>query len=112
MNNSNSPSHKLDLSRDQRALVVLLQLIRYGRIERLLVRDGEPVMSGVRWKKTVKLGSENAAHPYLDAKDFALRGEVVEFLRLLHQFWDAELTDIEVRNGLPFIFAVCGTTSN
>jgi hypothetical protein len=109
MNNS-SISRKLDLSHDQRRLVALLQEIRYGRIERLLVRDGEPVLSGIRWKRTVKIGGDNAAHPCTDATDFALRREVVHFFRALTELGDAELTDIEIRNGLPFAFAVCGST--
>jgi hypothetical protein len=103
-------SRKLELSHAQRELLTLLQTIRYGRIERLLVRDGEPVLSGVRWKRTVKLGGDNAPHPCSDVTDFALRREVVEFFRALHELGDAELTDVEVRNGLPFTFAVCGAT--
>jgi hypothetical protein len=101
---------KQHLSPDQRALLQLLQQIRYGRIERLLVRDGEPVLAGARWKRTVKIGGDNAPHPCADADDFALRHEVAEFFRLLQQLGDAELTDVEVRNGLPFTFAVCGST--
>jgi hypothetical protein len=101
---------KQGLSRAQRDFLALLQRIRYGRVERLLVRGGEPVLAGVRWKKTVKVGGDNAQHPFVDAADFALRREVVEFFRLLRELGDAELTDVEVRNGLPFTFAVCGTT--
>jgi hypothetical protein len=103
-------SRKADLSHEQRRLVDLLQEIRYGRIERLLVRDGEPVASGVSWKRTVKLGGENTPHPCSNAEDFSLRREVVDFFRALRELGDAELTDIEIRNGLPFTFAVCGAT--
>jgi hypothetical protein len=108
MSQANSASRKQDLSRNQRGLLALMQEIRYGRIERLLVRDGEPALVGIRWKRTVKLGGDNAPHPCADTEDFALRREVVDFFRALHELGDAELTDIEIRNGLPFTFAVCG----
>jgi hypothetical protein len=101
---------KNDLSSGQRELLALLQQIRYGRVERLLVRDGEPLLAGARWRRTVKVGGDNAPHPCTDAADFALRHEVAEFFRLLQQLGGAELTDVEVRNGLPFTFAVCGST--
>lgn len=101
---------KNDLSGEQRGLLALFQRIRYGRVERLLVRDGEPVLAGVRWKRTVKVGGDNSPHPCAEADDFALRHEVAEFFRLLQELGDAELTDVEVRNGLPFTFAVCGST--
>jgi hypothetical protein len=87
-----------------------MQEIRYGRIERLLVRDGEPVLTGIRWRRTVKLGGDNAPHQCADADDFALRREVIDFFAALCELDDADLTDIEVRNGLPFTFAVCGST--
>jgi hypothetical protein len=103
-------SRKQDLTRNQCGLLSLMQEIRYGRIDRLLVRDGEPAPTGIRWRRTVKLGSDNTPHHCADAEDFALRREVIDFFRALRELDDAELTDIEVRNGLPFTFAVCGST--
>jgi hypothetical protein len=102
-------SRKLDLSCNQLGLLEVLQKIRYGRIERLLVRDGEPDLSGIRWRRTVKLGGENGPHPCTDTRDFALRREVIDFFRGLRELGDAELTDIEIRNGIPFKFDVCGS---
>jgi hypothetical protein len=110
MSQAISTPRKQDLSPNQRGLLVLMQEIRYGRIDRLLVRDGEPVLTGVRWKRTVKLSGDNAPHPCADAEDFALRREVIVFFQALRELGDAELTDIEIRNGLPFTFAVCGAT--
>jgi hypothetical protein len=107
---TSATARKQDLTRSQRDLLSLMQEIRYGRIERLLVRDGEPVLTGIRWRRTVKLGGDNAPHHCADAEDFALRREVIDFFRALRELDDDELTDVEVRNGLPFTFAVCGST--
>jgi hypothetical protein len=110
MSQANTASRKQHLSHDQRVLLSLMQEIRFGRIERLLVRDGKPLLTGVRWKRTVKLGGDDAPHPCADSEDFALRREVADFFKALDELGDAELTDIEIRNGLPFTFAVCGAT--
>jgi hypothetical protein len=101
---------KRSLTRPRQQLLALLQHVRYGRIHRLPVRGGEPDPRGVRWTRTVKVLGENAAHPSGAAADFHLRREVVEFFRLLSDVGDGEITDLEVRNGLPFLFEVSGTS--
>jgi hypothetical protein len=65
--------------------------------------------AGVPWTRTVKVHGENAAHPCSQARDFALRREVMEFFRLLKELGDAEVTDIQVRDGFPFTFELGGT---
>lgn len=99
------------LSPGQQALLALLQRIRFGRILRLRVRGGEPDLRGVQFCRTVKVLGENRPHPAAEADDFRLRQEVAEFFRLLHDLGDAEVTDVEVRNGLPFTFEVAGATA-
>jgi hypothetical protein len=90
---------------EQQYLVRLFQHIRYGRIHRLLVRGGRPELSaGVTWTRTVKVHGDNAPHPGSQADDFALRREVVEFFRMLEVLCDAEVTDIQIRDGFPFTF--------
>ncbi len=96
---------KNSLSADQQYFVELLQRIRYGRIPRLQVRRGRPVMHpDLLWRRNVKVLGENAPHPSLQSADFPLRREVVEFFRLLAVLGDGEVVDLEVRNGLPFCF--------
>jgi hypothetical protein len=102
-----SLSTKQSLSTDQQRVVELLQHIRYGRIPRLQVRRGQPVMHPeLLWHRNVKVLGENSPHPSLHSPDFPLRKEVVEFFRLLAALGDAEIADLEVRNGLPFCFDV------
>ena len=96
---------KHSLSADQQRFVELLQRIRYGRIPRLQVRRGRPVLNAdLFWRRNVKVLGENAPHPSLHSPDFPLRKEVVEFFRLLAALGDGEVADLEVRNGLPFCF--------
>jgi hypothetical protein len=95
------------LSEEQQQLLSLLQRIRYGRILQLRVCDGQPIIDRrMKWKRTVKVLGENAPHPCHDAEDFVLRREIVDFFRLLVELGDAEITDLEIRNGLPFTFEV------
>jgi hypothetical protein len=95
------------LSADQQKFIELLQRIRYGFIPRLLVRAGQPVMNPeLLWHRNVKALGDNSPHRSLHAPDFALRKEIVEFFRLLAALGDAEIVDLQVRNGLPFCFDV------
>jgi len=104
---------KSSLSPARRRLVELFQRVRYGRIARLPVRGGEPVLDrGLRWTRTVKVLGENDPHPASLVEEFALRREVVAFFRLLREVGDGELADVEVRNGLPFLFEVEGSLAD
>ena len=107
MHASDHTPTKHSLPADQQRFVELLQRIRYGRIPRLQVRRGRPVMHpDLFWRRNVKVLGENAPHPSLHSPDFPLRKEVAEFFRLLTALGDGELVDLEVRNGLPFCFDV------
>ncbi len=101
---------RTSLSPSQRQFLSLLQEIRFGRVHRLAIRCGQPdLRDDVRWTRTVKVLGENCPHPCAGADDFHLRREVVEFFRLLSAIGEGEITDIEIRNGLPFTFEVSGT---
>jgi hypothetical protein len=89
-----------------------MQRIRYGRIHRLPVRTGEPIMRPeLSWTRTVKVLGENGPHPCIDAADYFLRHEVREFLQLLRDLGDGEIVNFEIRNGLPFSFEIEETLS-
>jgi hypothetical protein len=95
------------LSAEQQRLLRLLQRIRYGRILRLHVCDGQPVVDHrVVWTRTVKVLGENVPHPSSRSEDFVLRREVVEFFLLLAELGEGEIANLEIRNGLPFTFEV------
>jgi hypothetical protein len=107
MSASTSPPTKQSLSAQQRQFLELLQRIRYGCIPRLRVSRGQPVLqTELFWRRNVKVLGDNAPHPSLRSSDFALRKEFAEFFRLLTALGDAEIVDLEIRNGLPFCFDV------
>jgi hypothetical protein len=98
------------LSPQQQRLLTAFQHLRYGTIPRLEVRNGQPVLDrGLKWKRTVKVLGENLPHPSSQSEDFVLRREYLEFFRLLVELGDGEVTNLEVRNGLPFTFEVSET---
>jgi len=98
---------KQSLHESQRGLLAVFQRVRYGRLPRLRVRGGLPDLAGgVHAVQTVKVRGDNDAHPAAAAGDFALRAEVVEFFRLLEGLGEGEVTDVEIRDGLPFMFKV------
>src|SRR5262245_6897147 len=83
------------LSPEQQRLLALLQRIRFGRIHRLVVRDGQPVVSHLRWKRTVKVpAGENRPHPAAHCSEFSLKQEVREFFAQLADLKNGEITDL------------------
>jgi hypothetical protein len=79
-----------------------MQEIRFGRIEGLRVRGGEPDWSEPpRIYRSIKLGRGNAAHPMLGMADFVLRAEVSELLGVLADERDVDVSVLEVVDGLP-----------
>lgn len=93
---------KSGLSAARRRLIELCQEIQFGRIERLMVRDGEPVWTPPpRVLRDIRLGKGNGPHPMRAADDFALKNEVAELLGFLDRERTFTVELIEVLNGLP-----------
>jgi len=93
------------LTDDQKQFLVVLQRLRYGRVARLRVSNGQPVLEGgVPCTRTVKVLGANGPHPASWSPDFLLRREITEFFRLLAELGEGEVLNLEVRNGLPFAF--------
>jgi len=94
---------KASLSSARRRLLNLMQDLNFGRIERLVVLNGEPVFEPApRVVREVKFGGENGPRPELGAGDFALKAQVVELFERLDRLGDATLECLEVKHGLPF----------
>jgi hypothetical protein len=91
------------LSPARRRLVSLFQQVNFGRIESLLVRDGEPVFDPPpRIVREVKFGGENGPRPELKRTDFQLKTQVIEIFSALDPIRDGTIDAIEVKHGLPF----------
>lgn len=105
--NDASPIFKRHLSAARIQLVELMQRINFGRIERLPIVNGEPLLTAIgKAVSTHKLKGENGPRPELEAADFPLKQDVVELCRLLDEIGDGEVELIEVKHGLPFLVEV------
>ena len=97
------PVNKSDLSTDQAEFVELMQRLAFGFIERLVVRDGHPVVEAhTRVIRDIKLGASNGPRPELALPDFALKASVQELLDVLAANGNATVRCLEIKHGLPF----------
>jgi len=80
-----------------------MQEINFGRIERLGIKNGEPVFDPPpKVIREVKFGGDNGSHLEKSNPCFSLKAQVVE---LFHQFdgiSSGQIELIEVKHGLPF----------
>lgn len=94
---------KVSLSAGRRRLLEVLQEINFGRIEALVVRNGEPVLApDTRVVREVRFGSENGPRRELSIGDFVLKAQVVELFDLLDRMDNGMVERLEVKHGLPF----------
>lgn len=98
---------KSSLSPARQRLVELMQQINFGRIEALQVRRGEPVFDPPpRLYRELKFGSDNGPRAEAESRNFALKAQVVEFLRELDAVGDGQMEVLTVKHGLPFAMHV------
>jgi len=95
---------KSSLSPDRQRLVELMQNINFGRIENLVVRDGEPVLNdpAPRVILEVKFAGENGARPEAAMSDFTLKAQVVALLAHFDRIRNARIETLAIKHGLPF----------
>jgi len=98
---------KSSLPEPRRRIVELMQKVNFGRIENLVVRNGQPVLSpSPRIVREVKFGGENGPRPEASIEDFALKAQVVELFRYMDELHDGVIGVLEIKHGLPFRMAV------
>jgi len=102
---------KSSLTPSQQLLLTEMQRINYGRIERLSVRRGEPVLDPPphpppRVVREIKFGGENGPRPEVAKADFALKVQVRDLFAQLEALGDGVIPCIEVQRGLPFRMTV------
>lgn len=96
---------KSSLSPARRRLVELMQRVNFGRIEGLLVREGDPVFddrSPPRVVLEVKFGADNGPRPESDISDFSLKTQVVDLFAHLSRLRNGRIEALSVKHGLPF----------
>jgi hypothetical protein len=80
-----------------------MHAVNFGRIERLQVCGGQPVLSPPpRVVYEVKFGGENGPRPERAARNFRLKDQVLELFAELDRLGDGVVETLEIRHGLPF----------
>ena len=107
------PSHRpvtvtfQQLSAPRQRLVRLMQQVRFGRVEGLVVRAGSPVLDPrPRIIREIKFGADNSPHLESAKMDFALKDQVLDMLAQLEELGDGVVGSLEIQHGLPFRMTV------
>lgn len=89
-------------------LVRLMQLIGFGRIENLSIRNGLPVFDPPpRVIEDVKFGAaENGARTEVAVDDFTLKQQIVELIDHLARVGNGVVESMMIKHGLPFSMSV------
>jgi hypothetical protein len=96
-----------DLLPSERAFVVAMQQLGFGRFEGLRIDNGEVLLDP--WPTTVrgvKFGSEDAATSRTPPEEFQLKRQVIELLAYVRKVDAGEIRTLEIRHGLPFSMEV------
>lgn len=97
------PVSKQHVSSCRARLLELMQALNFGRIERLPVRAGEPVLDPLPTiVREVKFGGENGVRDERSLGDFVLKDQVVELFEELDRLRDGLIDVLTVKRGLPF----------
>ena len=108
----NELTTKSSLSDSHRRLVELMQRLNFGRIQNLVVRDGEPVFDPApKVIQKVKIGGDNGPRPEISRDDFLLKKQTVELLEAISDLGDGTVLIIDVKHGLPFAVEIELTAS-
>ncbi|MCE5322413.1 hypothetical protein LLG46_03740 [bacterium] len=95
--------NQLQITEAQKRLLQLMQEIHYGKVEDLVISDGEPVMGlPVKVLRDVKLSGESSRKPILADCDNLDKPQVVEMLRQFRRLGDGVVQLVEIHDGLPF----------
>lgn len=105
MTTLNVPSKSI-LSPARRRLLELMQRTNFGRIERLRIERGEPIMDPPPWVlRDVKLGADNT-RPETQHIDFALKKQVADLFCEFDVLGDGMVETIVIKHGLPFSITI------
>jgi len=99
--------HKSKLSESRRILVQMMQQVAYGRIEQVLVVNGEPLLNPPpRMVREIKFAANNGPRPESVKNDFVLKAQVVDLFAQMEALGNGMIRTIEVQRGLPFRMTV------
>ena len=98
-----SPNSTCDLSPTERAFVLALRRLGFGRLEFIRIQRGELVLDP--WPTVVqmlKFGSADSTQNHHATADRKLKKPLVELFEYIRGVNDGEIRCLEVRHGLPF----------
>ena len=95
--------YKASLSPPRKKLIELMQELNFGRINHLVIREGEPIFQPAPTViREYKFGAENGTRQERMKKDFFLKSQVAELMQQLETIQDGTIIELEVKHGLPF----------
>jgi hypothetical protein len=91
----------------QRRLLTIMSGLRFGRIEGLVVRNGEAVFDpSPRITREFKFGTADEGRFPADAIHSEVKKQVRQFFDAVAQIGDGVIASLEFRHGLPFRMSV------
>jgi len=104
---------KAVLSCARRWLVELMQQLNHGRIENLLVRNGEPQRDPPpEVVRLVVFGKDNGPHVTVDRDSFVLKKHVTELFDLFDREQSILIRELVIGDGLPIRMSVADADRN
>ncbi len=99
--------NKGSLSPARRRLVYVFQEVQFGRVEELLLQNGEPV-SGPRTRlvRTFTFSGESGAKKDPPVDDFALKRQIVELFAYFDRIGTGSIARIDIKAGLPCLMTI------
>jgi len=95
------------LSKEQRRLLLLMQEIRYGRIEGLSVRDGNPVFNETtKVVRYLKFSEKWQDTSMIQRRDLLDKPQISELMGYIGSLSEGYLESLEIQEGLPFRMSV------
>jgi len=103
MQETNRDTTKSSLSLPKTQLTELMQHINFGRIEGIVIRNGEFVLDPrPRVVREIKFCAENGPRPEVTKQDFVLKAQVRDFFAQVEALDNGVIHSLEVKHGLPF----------
>jgi hypothetical protein len=103
MQETNRDTTKSSLSQPRAQLIELMQHINFGRIEGIIIRNGEFVLDPrPRVVREIKFCAENGPRPEATKQDFVLKAQVRDFFAQVEALGNGFIHSLEVKHGLPF----------
>ena len=102
---------KAALTPARRLLVELMQDVNFGRVERLEVRDWEPVLDPPpRVVRQIVFGKANGPNARRATDGFVLKKKVAELFEVFDRERSFLILELVIDNGLPVRMAVADTS--